>query len=231
MPPKICTAYRYTESYPKPAANQDGSQPSSRATMKCWCTHAPKGAMATPLSSPFSVPTLRPPLWHGRLHAPLRASSGDDAAAGPETPAPVATAPAADEEFEKRVLQLKSRVGPKKRGSAGARKRKAAAESNAVTLPPVPLREPRSALGLPVEFGFTAYSERLNGLLATAGLTALLLVELGSGKSLVKYHQAPTLFLQVYTIVAAGTVYVKYEKERISVWPAPAPPKAPTSGE
>ena len=190
--------------------------------------------MATPLSSPFSVTTLRAPLWHGRLHAPplppLRASSGDDAA-GPETPAPVATAPAADEEFEKRVLQLKSRVGPKKRGSAGARKRKAAAESNAVTLPPVPLREPRSALGLPVEFGFTAYSERLNGLLATVGLTALLLVELGSGKSLVKYHQAPTLFLQVYTIVAAGTVYVKYEKERISVWPAPAPPKAPTSGE
>uniref|UniRef100_M8BKD0 Uncharacterized protein n=1 Tax=Aegilops tauschii TaxID=37682 RepID=M8BKD0_AEGTA len=226
--------------------------------------------MATPLSSPFSVPTLRAPLWHGRLHAPLRASSGDDAAAGPETPAPVATAPAADEEFEKRVLQLKSRVGPKKRGSArarkrkaaaesnavtlppefekrvlqlksrvgpkkrgsaGARKRKAAAESNAVTLPPVPLREPRSALGLPVEFGFAADSERLNGLLATVGLTALLLVELGSGKSLVKYHQAPTLFLQVYTIVAAGTVYVKYEKERISVWPAPAPPKAPTSGE
>uniref|UniRef100_A0ACD5YGW4 Uncharacterized protein n=1 Tax=Avena sativa TaxID=4498 RepID=A0ACD5YGW4_AVESA len=203
---------------------------------KCWCTHAPKVAMATPLSSPFSVTTLRAPLWHGRLHAqvqphpdPLRASSGDDATTEPSAPTATTTT-TTDDEFEQRVLRMKSRVGPKKRGSAGARKRKAAAEAQAVTLPPVPLREPRSALGLPVEFGFTAYSERLNGLLATIGLTALLLVELGSGKSLVKYHQAPTLFLQVYTIVAAGAVFVKYEKERISVWPAPAPPKAPASG-
>lgn len=193
--------------------------------------------MATPLSSPFSVTTLRAaPLRHGRLHAlplpPPRATSGDDAPAGPEPSANTATTTAAgDDEFEQRVLRMKSRVGPKKRGSAGARKRKAAAESKAVTLPPVPLREPRSALGLPVEFGFTGYSERLNGLLATVGLTALLLVELASGKSLVKYHQAPTLFLQVYTIVAAGTVFVKYEKERISVWPGPAPPKTPTGGE
>ncbi|XP_047086448.1 uncharacterized protein LOC124697963 [Lolium rigidum] len=207
---------------------------------KCCCTHAPKVAMATPLSSPFSVTTLRAPLWHGRLHAqtplltasPLRASSGDDATTEPSAPTATTTTTPTDDDFEQRVLRMKSRVGPKKRGSAGARKRKAAAESQAVTLPPVPLREPRSALGLPVEFGFTAYSERLNGLLATVGLTALLLVELGSGKSLVKYHQAPTLFLQVYTIVAAGAVFVKYEKERISVWPAPAPPKAPaTSGE
>ncbi|CAM0872597.1 unnamed protein product [Alopecurus aequalis] len=199
---------------------------------KCWCTHAPKVAMATPLSSPFSVTTVRAPLWHGRLHAqPLRASSGDDASTEPAAPtASTTTTTTTDDEFEQRVLRMKSRVGPKKRGSAGARKRKAAAESQAVTLPPVPLREPRSALGLPVEFGFTAYSERLNGLLATVGLTALLLVELGSGKSLVKYHQAPTLFLQVYTIVAAGTVFVKYEKERISVWPAAAPPKAPATG-
>uniref|UniRef100_A0ACD5WZ53 Uncharacterized protein n=1 Tax=Avena sativa TaxID=4498 RepID=A0ACD5WZ53_AVESA len=198
---------------------------------KCCCTHAPKVVMATPLSSPFSVTTLRAPLWQGRLHAqrhpaPLRASSGDDATTEPSAP----TATTTDDEFEQRVLRMKSRVGPKKRGSAGARKRKAAAEAQAVTLPPVPLREPRSALGLPVEFGFTAYSERLNGLLATVGLTALLLVELGSGKSLVKYHQAPTLFLQLYTIVAAGAVFVKYEKERISVWPAPAPPKTPASG-
>ena len=205
---------------------------------KCWCTHAPKVAMATPLSSPFSVTTLRSPLWHGRLHAqplpaPLRASSGDDDAATDTEPTAntaTTTTTTTDDEFEQRVLRMKSRVGPKKRGSAGARKRKAAAVSQAVTLPPVPLREPRSGLGLPVEFGFTAYSERLNGLLATVGLTALLLVELGSGKSLVKYHQAPTLFLQVYTVVAAGTVFVKYEKERISVWPAPAPPKAPATG-
>ncbi|KAF0904748.1 hypothetical protein E2562_036879 [Oryza meyeriana var. granulata] len=80
---------------------------------------------------------------------------------------------------------------------------------------------PRSSVGVPVEFGFSAYSERLNGALASVGLAALLLVELGSGQALVKYHQPATLLLQVYTIAAAGAVFVKYEKERISVWPGP----------
>ncbi|KAG0551632.1 hypothetical protein BDA96_01G439700 [Sorghum bicolor] len=195
--------------------------------MKCWCVHAPRGAMATPLSSPFAPTTLRSPLRH---RAPLlllpfpprAASSGEDTAAADQEPAPAATKTAtADDDFEQRVLQIKSRVGPKKRG---ARKKKAAASSasaNAVTLPPVPLREPRSALGAPVEFGFTAYSERLNGALAAVGLAAVLLVELGSGQALVKYHQPATLFLQAYTVAAAAALFVKYEKERISTWPGP----------
>lgn len=135
-----------------------------------------------------------------------------------------------------RVLRIKSRVGPKKRGSAAARKRKGGAGTSskskaAVTLPPVPLREARSSVGVPVEFGFSAYSERLNGALAAVGLAALLLVELGSGKALVKYHQPATLFLQVYTVAAAGAVFVKYEKERISVWPGPPATKPPATGE
>jgi hypothetical protein len=183
--------------------------------------------MATPLSSPFAPTTLRSPLRH---RAPLlllpfpprAASSGEDTAAADQEPAPAATKTAtADDDFEQRVLQIKSRVGPKKRG---ARKKKAAASSasaNAVTLPPVPLREPRSALGAPVEFGFTAYSERLNGALAAVGLAAVLLVELGSGQALVKYHQPATLFLQAYTVAAAAALFVKYEKERISTWPGP----------
>lgn len=194
--------------------------------------------MATPLSSPFAPTTpLLAPLRHGRCHAlplpPPRAASGDDAAPDQEPPSPAAAkaTATADDDFEERVMRIKSRVGPKKRGSAAVRKRKAAAESKAVTLPPVPLREPRSAVGVPVEFGFTAYSERFNGALAAIGLAALLLVELGSGQALVKYHQPATLFLQVYTIAAAGAVFVKYEKERISVWPGPAATKPPASGE
>ncbi|KAL5219539.1 hypothetical protein ABZP36_020223 [Zizania latifolia] len=212
--------------------------------MNYWCARAPRGAMATPLSSPFApttnTPLPAPRLWHGRhyravtLPLPPRAASGDDAGGAQEPAAPAAdtaTATATDDGFEERVMRLKSRVGPKKRGSAAARKRKAAAQSKAVTLPPVPLREPRSSVGVPVEFGFSAYSERLNGALAAVGLAALLLVELGSGQALVKYHQPATLFLQVYTIAAAGAVFVKNEKERISVWPGPPATKPAAIGE
>ncbi|KAL5210057.1 hypothetical protein ABZP36_005680 [Zizania latifolia] len=201
----------------------------------CWCARAPTGAMATPLSSPFAPTTMplpAPRLVHGRYYRalPPRAASGEDAGGAQEPAAPAATT-ATDDDFEERVMRIKSRVGPKKRGSAAARKKKAAAQSKAVTLPPVPLREPRSSVGVPVEFGFSAYSERLNGALAAIGLAALLLVELGSGQALVKYHQPATLFLQVYTIVAAGAVFVKYEKERISVWPGPPASKPPATGE
>ncbi|XP_062210811.1 uncharacterized protein LOC133912218 [Phragmites australis] len=200
--------------------------------MKCWCVHAPRGrAMATPLSSPFApTTTLRAPIRHRALlllSPPRAASSGENAAADQEQPPAPATT---DDDFEERVLRIKSRVGPKKR-SARKKKAAAAAVANAVTLPPVPLREARSAFGAPIEFGFTAYSERLNGALAALGLTALLLVELGSGQALVKYHQPATLFLQAYTVAAAGAVFVKYEKERISVWPGSPAPKPPASGE
>ncbi|GLT66891.1 hypothetical protein SLA2020_392330 [Shorea laevis] len=47
-------------------------------------------------------------------------------------------------------------------------------------LPPVPLKEPMSG-GLKVDFGFSPYSERINGRIAILGLTALLLVELATG--------------------------------------------------
>ncbi|OEL22518.1 hypothetical protein BAE44_0016465 [Dichanthelium oligosanthes] len=204
--------------------------------MKCWCVHAARGgAMATPLSGPFSPTTiLRSPLRHHRAlllsFPPRAASSGEDtaaaAAADQEQEPPAATKTAtADDDFEERVMRIKSRVGPKKRGARKKKAGGASASANAVTLPPVPLREPRSALGGAVEFGFTAYSERLNGALAALGLAAVLLVELGSGQALVKYHQPATLFLQAYTIAAAAAVFVKYEKERISTWPGPPPPK------
>ncbi|GJN08235.1 hypothetical protein PR202_ga26135 [Eleusine coracana subsp. coracana] len=211
--------------------------------MKCWCVHAPSGggAMATPPLSarfaPTTTTTLHVPIQHrGRralkLLSPPRASSssGDGSAEQEQPPAAVTKTATADDDFEERIMQIKSRVGPKKRG---ARKKKGAggasssSSSSAVTLPPVPLREAKSRLGAPVEFGFTAYSERINGALAGVGLAALLLVELGSGQALVKYHQPATLFLQIYTVAAAAALFVKYEKERISKWPGPASAKPP----
>ncbi|CAI0626917.1 unnamed protein product [Linum tenue] len=39
-----------------------------------------------------------------------------------------------------------------------------------------------------VEFGFTPYSERLNGRIAFLGLAVLLLLELATGKSVLSYH-------------------------------------------
>ncbi|XP_034592308.2 uncharacterized protein [Setaria viridis] len=169
--------------------------------MKCWCVHAAKGgAMAMPLSSPFAPTTiLRSSLWHRALllpFPPCAVSSSKDtaeAAADQEGPATTKTA-TVDNDFEEHVLRIKSHTGPRKRG---ARKKKAKASANVVTLLPVALWEPRSALGVPVEFSFTTYSERLNGALAV-------LVELGSGQALVKYHQPATLFLQAYTIAAAA---------------------------
>lgn len=90
--------------------------------------------------------------------------------------------------------------------------------SGNVFLPPVPLKEPLSG-GLKVDFGFSPYSERINGRLAGLGLVALLLVELATGKSVVKYHTPAIVFTQVYFMAAASALYLKYEKEKVSVWP------------
>lgn len=85
-------------------------------------------------------------------------------------------------------------------------------------LPPIPLKEPVSE-GLKVEFGFSSYSERVNGRIAMLGLTALLLVELATGKSVINYHTPAIVFIQIYFVAAVAAVYLKYEKEKVSVWP------------
>ena len=59
-------------------------------------------------------------------------------------------------------------------------------------------------------------SERVNGWVATVGLAALLSVELATGKSVLSYHTPAILLVQVYFVAAATTLFVKYEKERIS---------------
>lgn len=85
-------------------------------------------------------------------------------------------------------------------------------------LPPVPLKEPVSG-GLKVDFGFSPYSERVNGRVAILGLSALLLVELATGKSVINYHTPAIVLTQMYFVAAVTALYVKYEKERVSVWP------------
>ncbi|RCV40582.1 LOW QUALITY PROTEIN: hypothetical protein SETIT_9G066300v2 [Setaria italica] len=137
--------------------------------MKCWCVHTARGgAMATPLSSPFAPTTiLRSPLRHSALLLPFpshAASSGEDTAeaAADQEGSTTTTTATADDDFEERVLRIKSHVEPKKHG-ARKKKARASASANAVTLPPVQLREPRSVLGAPVEFGSTAYTSGRGG--------------------------------------------------------------------
>ncbi|KAG9453731.1 hypothetical protein H6P81_006635 [Aristolochia fimbriata] len=170
---------------------------------------------STQICHPF--PTLSPkrnaPTLCPRAMEPEKDQSGGD--------------PAEPEGFEDRLNQvrLKYRSGKgkkaeqrkaKKTGSTSSRKK-----GGGVFLPPVPLKEPISG-GLKVEFGFTPYTERLNGRLACLGLAALLLVELGSGKSLINYHTPAVLLIQVYFAAAVAALFVKYEKEKASVWPEPS---------
>lgn len=74
--------------------------------------------------------------------------------------------------------------------------------------------------GLKVDFGFTPYSERINGRVAALGLAALVLVELATGQSVIKFHSPSIVFVQVYFVAAVTAVYCKVEKEKVSIWPS-----------
>ena len=89
-------------------------------------------------------------------------------------------------------------------------------------LPPVPLKKSVSD-GLKVEFGFSPYIERVNGRIAILGLSALLLVELATGKSVINYHTPTIVVIQIYFVAAVTALYVKYEKEKVSIWAESAP--------
>ena len=98
-----------------------------------------------------------------------------------------------------------------------SKKEKSSSKGN-IMLPPVQLKEPMSD-GLQVEMGFNSYTERLNGRFAALGLAAVLLVELATGGSFIKYHDVSTIATQAYTMLAAAALFVKLEKEKVSVWP------------
>ncbi|CAH8359851.1 unnamed protein product [Eruca vesicaria subsp. sativa] len=127
------------------------------------------------------------------------------------------------DEFESRLsnIRLRYRSGTGKKAEARKSKKGSvgpASKTSGIYLPPVSLKEPVSG-GLKVELGFSRYTERLNGRMAGLGLVALLLVELATGKSVVNYHTPSVVWLQVYFMLAVSAMFVKIEKEKVSVWP------------
>ncbi|KAI3915820.1 hypothetical protein MKX01_013276 [Papaver californicum] len=129
--------------------------------------------------------------------------------------------------FENKLAQVRLRYKSGTGKKAELRKGKKSKGTNGgsggggggnVFLPPVPLKEPVSS-GLKVEMGFSRYTERLNGRLAGLGLAALLLVELATGKSVLNYHSPSIVFIQIYFVAAVSALYIKFEKEKVSIWP------------
>ncbi|KAJ0704988.1 hypothetical protein HanPI659440_Chr14g0568631 [Helianthus annuus] len=178
-------------------------------------------ASSNPLfSSPLS-------LSHFRRHAPPLQTLSFTTKATPEdsTPEDPPTTDSPDTgSFEDRLSQvrLRYRSGTGKKAEARKTKKtgkKPGGSGGNMFLPPVPLKEPMSG-GLKVDFGFSPYSERMNGRVAALGLAALVLVELATGESVIKYHTGSIIFIQVYFVAAVTAVYCKVEKEKVSVWPA-----------
>lgn len=175
-------------------------------------------------STSLSPPThlfLHPPTPHHSLSFIPKATSDPDP--GPSGPKPEPS----DDDFDSRLSRLRYRSGTgkkaeirkQKKGKTGTTK---TGTGSGVFLPPVPLKEPVSD-GLKVDFGFSPFSERLNGRLAGLGLVALLLVELGTGKSTISFHTPAIVFIQIYFMAAVSAVYCKFEKEKVSVWPQTQP--------
>ncbi|XP_042063161.1 uncharacterized protein LOC121807045 [Salvia splendens] len=126
-----------------------------------------------------------------------------------------------EESFEERLSQVRLRYrsgSGKKAEVRKSRKGKKSGSGASVFLPPVALKEPKSE-GLNVEFGFSPYSERVNGRIAILGLSALFLVELATGQGVINYHTPSIVFLQIYFVAALSAIYLKFQKESISVWP------------
>lgn len=134
-----------------------------------------------------------------------------------ETPKPDSGDP-----FESRLAQVRIRYKSGTGKKAEARKAKKGGTTtkagSSMYLPPVPLKQPVSG-GVKVEFGFSPYSEIINGRIAILGLTALLAVELATGKGVINYHTPATVLIQVYFMAAVSALFLKYEKERVSMWP------------
>ncbi|KAF5729550.1 hypothetical protein HS088_TW21G01717 [Tripterygium wilfordii] len=174
------------------------------------------------LSIPFPSPcSSRHALTFKRKTTPLptftvRAATDED----PQSPSK--SEPESSDPFEERLseVRLRYRSGTGKKAELRKARKGSSRSSSKVGmyLPPVALAEAESD-GLKVEFGFSPYSERVNGRIAILGLTALLLVELATGKSVINYHTPGIVLIQVYFVAAVTAMYCKYDKEKMSVWP------------
>ncbi|XP_071708068.1 uncharacterized protein [Rutidosis leptorrhynchoides] len=183
--------------------------------------------MASPISNPlFSSPIYLSPRT---LHAPpsFTLSFTTKATSDESTPnEPTSDSPPEPESFEDRLSQVRLRYRSGQGKKADVRKSKKSGKKTGgssgsgsnLYLPPVPLKEPTSG-GVKVEFGFSPYSERMNGRVAGLGLLALVLVELATGESVIKYHTGSIIFIQVYFVAAVTAIYCKVEKEKVSFWP------------
>ncbi|XP_010259979.1 PREDICTED: uncharacterized protein LOC104599230 [Nelumbo nucifera] len=170
--------------------------------------------------SPIVIFTARQQQSRPLLSFSTRAVDPETNASSDTTEEASAAAADDDDKFESRLAQVRYRYrsGTGKKAEVRKGKRSKKGSGGGVFLPPIPLKEPVSGR-LKVDFGFSPYTERINGSLAALGLAALLLVELASGKSVINYHTPAIIFVQIYFVAAVSTLYIKYEKERISIWP------------
>ncbi|KAL1204770.1 hypothetical protein V5N11_017379 [Cardamine amara subsp. amara] len=178
----------------------------------------------TPLRITNPFPSLQF-LPTGKLQAPrLFTVRATDVESTEETqPDSETTQPEDSDEFESRLsnIRRKYRSGTGKKAEVRKSKKGSTvspSKGSGMFLPPVSLKEPVSG-GLKVELGFSPYTERINGRIAGLGLTALLLVELATGKSVLNYHTPSVVLIQIYFVAAVSAMYVKIEKEKVSVWP------------
>nr|QGW67549.1 light-harvesting chlorophyll a/b-binding protein [Hevea brasiliensis] len=177
-------------------------------------------------TTPFLSPRLSfQPKTKPHLCFIPRATTDDDTQ--PES-SPQPQPESEDDPFESRLskIRLRYRSGTGKKAEVRKAKKGVSkpVSGSGMYLPPVPLKEATSD-GLKVEFGFSQYSERVNGRIAILGLTALILVELATGKGVINYHTPAIVLIQVYFVAAVGALYIKYEKEKVSVWPESSPAK------
>ncbi|CAI8601568.1 unnamed protein product [Vicia faba] len=178
------------------------------------------------LSNPFRLSSSYKPLIRRNLLLfTTRANEPQTPPSNSDPSKPDSEITATGEDFDDRInkLRLRNRRGTGKKAEARKSRKSSKATSGSapgsgVYLPPVALKEPVSG-GLKVELGFSKFSERLNGRVAILGLTALLLVELATGKSVINYHTPGTVLIQFYFMAALTAIYVKFQKEKISVWP------------
>ncbi|KAL6123792.1 hypothetical protein ACLB2K_076309 [Fragaria x ananassa] len=173
------------------------------------------------LPNPFPLSSPKTHNSKTLLYFPTRAT---DPETPPSDPAPEPASSDFDDRLSQVRLRYRSGTGKKAEVRKSKKSKSSGSSGSSVFLPPVPLKEPVSG-GLKVDFGFSPYSERVNGRVALLGLTALLLVELATGKSVLKFHTPSVVLVQVYFVAAATAVYIKYEKEKVSVWPQSPPTK------
>ncbi|XVF83415.1 hypothetical protein PTKIN_Ptkin16aG0484000 [Pterospermum kingtungense] len=180
-------------------------------------------ALPPPASFPSSLALLHAPPKPQFSFIPRAIPDSDSSSTEPDSSSS-SSSPDSDP-FESRLSQVRLRYRSGTGKKAELRKSKksgsvsgSTSSSSSFYLPPVPLKEAVSN-GLKVDFGFSQYSERINGRIAILGLTALVLVELATGKSVISYHTPAIILIQIYFVAAVGTLFVKYEKEKVSIWP------------